>query len=93
MRVQTVRTEPNIGRSAVHRSLQTVGVGHDAHHRGLYEEPTWRCPAAVVGWSPIGAEILISRWVDRRSFRRYEKAVSSSDRHVIGVALKTTQLK
>jgi AraC-like DNA-binding protein len=61
--------------------------------RGIYEEPTWRCPAAVNGWPPIGAEILISRWVDRRSFRRYEKAVSSSDRYVVGVALRTTRLK
>ena len=93
MRFQTVRTEPNIGRAAAHRSLQAVGVGHDTDHRGLYEEPTWRCPPAVDGWSPIGADVLISRWADRRSSRRYEKAVSSSDRHVIGVALKTARLK
>jgi AraC family transcriptional regulator len=45
------------------------------------------CPSTVDG------DILISRWVDGRSFHRYEKAVSPSDRHVIGVALKTTRLK
>jgi AraC family transcriptional regulator len=93
MRFQTVRTKPYIRRTTGHRSLQIVGVEHDTDHRGLYEEQTWRCPVAVDGWPPIDGDILISRWVDRRSFRRYEKTVSPSDRHVIGVALKTTRLK
>jgi AraC family transcriptional regulator len=93
MRFQTVRTKPNIRRAAAHRSLRTVGVEHDTDHRGIYEEPTWRCPAAVDGWPSIDGDILISRWVDRRSFRRHEKTMSPSDRHVIGVALKTTRLK
>ena len=93
MRFQTVRTKPYIRRTTGHRSLQIVGVEHDTDHRGLYEEQTWRRPVAVDGWPPIDGDILISRWVDRRSFRRYEKTVSPSDRHVIGVALKTTRLK
>ena len=87
MRFQTVRTKPDIRRAAAHRTLQTVGTEHATDCRGLYEELAWRCPATVDG------EILISRWVDGRSFRRYEKTVSPSDRHVIGVALKTTRLK
>jgi AraC-like DNA-binding protein len=67
--------------------LQTVGAEHCTDCRGLYEESAWRCPSTVDG------DILISRWVDGRSFHRYEKTVSPSDRHVIGVALKTTRLK
>jgi AraC family transcriptional regulator len=93
MRFQTVRTKPYIRRTTGHRSLQIVGVEHDTDHRGLYEEQTWRRPVVVDGWPPIDGDILISRWVDRRNFRRYEKTVSPSDRHVIGVALKTTRLK
>ena len=92
MRFQTVRTEPNIRHAAAHRSLQTVGVEHDTDCRGLYEESAWRCPAQSSDGRQSG-DILISRWVDGRSFHRYEKAVSPSDRHVIGVALKTTRLK
>jgi AraC family transcriptional regulator len=87
MRFQTVRTKPDIRHIAAQRSLQTVGAEHDADFRGLYEESAWRCPVTVDG------DILISRWVDGRSFHRYEKTVSPSDRHVIGVALKTTRLK
>jgi AraC-like DNA-binding protein len=67
--------------------LQTVGAEHHTDCQGLYEESAWRCPSTVDG------DILISRWVDGRSFHRYEKALSPSDRHVIGVALKTTRLK
>jgi AraC family transcriptional regulator len=92
MPFQTVRTKPNIRGIAAHRSWQTAGVEHDTDHRGLYEELTWRCPAAVDGL-PIDGDVLISRWVDRRSFRHCEKAVSPSDRHVIGVALETTRIK
>ena len=87
MRFRTVRTRPDIRHAAAHRSLQTVGAEHCTDCRGLYEESAWRCPSTVDG------DILISRWVDGRSFHRYEKTVSPSDRHVIGVALKTTRLK
>ena len=80
------------GRAAAHRRLQNVGVEYDMDHRGLYEESTWRRPATVDEWPPEG-DVLVSRWVDRRSFRRSEKTVSPSDRHVIGVALMTTRLK
>ena len=87
MRFQTVMTRQDIRHAAAHRSLQTVGAEHHTDCRGLYEESAWRCPSTVDG------DILISRWVDGRSFHRCEKAVSPSDRHVIGVALKTTRLK
>ena len=92
MLFQTVRANPNIRRAAAHRSLQAASVEQDIGHRGLYEEQIWRCPAAADGW-PLDRNILISRWVDRRSFRRYEKMVSPSDRHIIAVALETTRLK
>jgi AraC-like DNA-binding protein len=67
--------------------VQTIGAEHHTNCRGLHEESAWRSPSSVDG------DILISRWVDGRSFHRYEKAVSPSDRHVIGVALKKTRLK
>ena len=87
MPFQKLRNRPDIWHAATHRSSQTVGAEHDTDCRGLYEESAWRSPSSVEG------DILISRWVDGRSFHRYEKAVSPSDRHVIGVALKTTRLK
>ena len=93
MRLQTHRTKPNLRHAAACRALQTAGVGYDTGLLGLYSERTWRCLAAADGRLPIEADILVSRWVDPRSSCRYEKAVSSSDRHVIGVALKTTRLK
>jgi AraC family transcriptional regulator len=92
MRFQTFRTKPKIRNGAAHRSLQTVGAGYDTDHRDLYEERTWRC-LVVDGPPQTDADILISRCVDPRSFRRCEKAVSPSDRYIIGVALKTTRLK
>ena len=93
MHFQTVKR--NICRSPAYSCLQTqtVGVDDDTDRRGFYDEPTWRCPAAVDGWPPIDGDILVSRWVDPRNFRRCGKAVSPPDRHVIGVALKTTRVK
>ena len=73
--------------------LQTAGVGYDTGLLGLYAERTWRCLTAADGRLPIEADILVSRWVDPRSSCRYEKTMSSPDRYVIGVALKTTRLK
>jgi AraC family transcriptional regulator len=92
MRFQTFCTKPKIRYAAARRSLQTVGAGYDTNYRDVYEERTWRC-LAVDGRPQSDADILMSRWVDPRNFRRYEKTVSPSDRHVIGVALKTTRLK
>jgi AraC family transcriptional regulator len=92
MRFHATRTNRKSGRAAAHRRLKNVGVEYDTDHRGLYEESTWRHPATVDEWPP-GGDVLVSRWVDRRSFRRSEKTVSPSDRHVIGVALMTARLK
>jgi len=87
------RTKPNLRHAAACRFVQTAGVGDDTGLLGLYAERTWRCLAAADGRLPIEADILVSRWVDPRSSCRYEKTMSSPDRHVIGVALKTTRLK
>ena len=87
------RTKPNLRHAAACRFLQTAGVGYDTGLLGLYAERTWRCLTAADGRLPIEADILVSRWVDPRSSCRYEKTMSSPDRYVIGVALKTTRLK
>jgi AraC family transcriptional regulator len=93
MRLQTLRVKsaPRYGLSC--RSSGTYGTEHNAHDYGVCEEKTWRCPAVADRRPPIEADILVSRWVDARSYCRQDETVSSFDRHVIGVALKTTQLK
>jgi AraC-like DNA-binding protein len=92
MRLQTLMTEPNLQRAAANHSLQTAGVDHDARLPGIYAERTWRC-LAEAGRLPVEADILVTRWVDPSNSCRHEKVISSSDRHVIGVALKTTRLR
>jgi len=92
MGFHAAKIEPNIGRTAAHRSLQTVEVDHDMDHRWPYGESTWRCPATRDEWL-FERDILVSRWIDRRTVRRCEEAVSPSNRHVIGVALRATRLK
>ncbi len=91
MRLQTLRTRPHLQRTAARRPLQTAGVGREASP-GIYAERAWRC-LAEAGRLPIEADILVTRWVDPSNSCRCEKVMSSSDRHVIGVALKTTRLK
>jgi AraC family transcriptional regulator len=93
MHLQSYRAKPNLQRAASRSPLQTAGVGCDTTQPGLYVERTWRSLTVTDGCAPIEADILVSRWVDSRSSRRYEKAVSSSDRHVIGVAVKATRMK
>jgi AraC family transcriptional regulator len=92
MRLQTFGTKRDIQRTAACRSFQTSGVDHDASLPGICAERTWRC-LAEAGRLPIEADILVTRWVDASNSCRYETVVSPSDRHVIGVALKTTRLK
>jgi AraC family transcriptional regulator len=92
MRLQTFRIRPHLQRTAASRTLQIAGVGHDACPTGIYAERTWRC-LAEAGRLPIEADILVTRWVDPSSSCRREKVMSSSDRHVIGVALKTARLR
>jgi AraC-like DNA-binding protein len=92
MLLQTVRVKPEIRQAAAHDSFQVADVERDIVYRGPNEEQIWRCPGADDG-RPREEDILISRWVDRRNIRRYEKAMSPSERHIIGVALTTTRLK
>lgn len=91
--MQTYRPLPTLRNAVAHPTLQNGGGGYDIGLLGLYPERTWRCLAAADRRLPMEADILVSRWVDPRRSCRYEKAMSSPDRHVIGVALKTTRLK
>lgn len=93
MHLQSYRARPNPQRAASGSALQTAGSGCDTTQPGLYSERSWRSLTVADGCTPIDADILVSRWVDPRSSRRCEKAVSASDRHVIGVAVKATRLK
>jgi AraC family transcriptional regulator len=90
MRLQTFGTKPHPPCPAA-RPLRSSRTGYDLD--GLYEEQSWRSLPEDEASAAIEADILVSRWVDPRSSLRHEKTVSSSDRHVIGVALKTTRLK
>ena len=92
MRLQTYGTEPNLRRAAC-SSSQAACVGSDTSQPGLHSERAWRCLAVADGGPPIEADILVSRWVDARGSCRQAKVVSSSDRHVISVAVKATRLK
>jgi AraC family transcriptional regulator len=60
---------------------------------GILRERTWRCLAGEDRSQTLDSDILVSRWVDVRSSCRQETVISSPDRHVIAVALKTTPLK
>jgi AraC family transcriptional regulator len=90
MSLQTFGTKPHLPFPAC-RPLRSSRTGYDLD--GLYEEQSWRCLPEDEASPAIEADILVSRWIDPRSHLRYEKAVSSPDRHVIGIALKTTRLK
>jgi AraC family transcriptional regulator len=71
----------------------TFGNGYDSSERRVSDETTWHCPADVDRRSTVEADILISRWIDSRNSSRHEQYVSSSDRYIIGVSLKTTRLR
>ena len=91
MGLQTFKMTPSLPYAVPCHPLRTSCAGYAVD--SLYEERTWRCPAQGDGNATIDADILVSRWIDPRSCSRHEKTVSSPDRHVIGVALKTTSLK
>jgi AraC family transcriptional regulator len=59
----------------------------------FYEEKSWRCLADTENDGASDANILVSRWTKRGVACRQEKAIPSSHRHVIGVALKATRVK
>jgi AraC family transcriptional regulator len=91
MDLQTLKTKPSLRYPVPCPPLRTSRAGYALD--SVYEERTWRCPAQDDTNATIDADILVSRWIDPRSSSRHEKTVSSPDRHVIGVALKTTSLK
>jgi AraC family transcriptional regulator len=90
MSLQTFGAKPHRPFPAC-RPLRSSRIGYDLD--GLYEEQSWRCLPEDEASPATEADILVSRWIDPRSYLRYEKTVSSPDRHVIGVALTTTRLK
>jgi AraC family transcriptional regulator len=91
MGLQIFRTKPGLPYPVACRPLLPSHAGPDLG--GLCEERSWRRLAEDDESRAIEADILVSRWVDSRTSCRYERAVSSPDRHIIGVALKTTRLK
>src|SRR5712664_1329827 len=91
MGLQTFKMTPSLPYAVPCHPLRTSCAGYGME--SLYEERTWRCPAQDDRNATIDADILVSRWIDLRNCSRREKTVSSPDRHVIGVALKTTSLK
>lgn len=78
---------------ACYRPSRTPRVRYDTDRRGIFEEQSWRCISAADARAPIEADIVVSRWTDRRSSCRREETVSSSDRYIIGIALEATRLK
>jgi AraC family transcriptional regulator len=56
-------------------------------------EKSWRCLADTEDRGARHSGILVSRWLETRAVCRHEKAVISSGRHIIGVALKATRVK
>jgi AraC family transcriptional regulator len=91
MRLQDVETNPN--RPSTFPSLITLGGGCDSREGRVGEERTWCCLADVGRSATVVADVLVSRWTDSRNSCRHEKYVSSSDRYIIGVSLKTTRLR
>jgi AraC family transcriptional regulator len=73
------------------RPFRDFGAEYDAE--GILPERTWRCLAGEDTSPSFYSDILVSRWLDVRRSCRQENVISSSDRHVIAVALKTTPLK
>ncbi len=91
MRLQDVKT--NSYRLRAFSGAITVGGGHDSSQCRVSDETTWRCPADVGQRATVEADILVSRWIDSRNSSHHEQYVSSSDRYIIGVSLKTTRLR
>jgi AraC family transcriptional regulator len=91
LEMPTVTSDPQY--AASWRELRTFRAGYHAEVSALRAETAWRCLRSTDNPLPTEADILVSRWVDPRSYSRYHETVSSPDRYVIGVALKTTRLK
>jgi AraC family transcriptional regulator len=90
MHSQTFRDRSNLP-FAVPAQLETSDARDDRHP--FHEEQSWRCLANAETDKTSHAGILGSRWIGTNATCRHEKAGSSSSRHIIGVALKATQVK
>jgi AraC family transcriptional regulator len=66
-------------------------VESDIDRRGVLEERTWRCLAGAERGGAAEAAILVSRWIDPSTTSLPQNLVSAPDRHIIGVALKSTR--
>ena len=93
MRLEKLRAKSAPRHGASSRLLARSGTETITDDYGPCEEKTWRCMAVADRRRQADADIIVSRWVDARSHCRQDETVSSSRRHIIGVALKTTQLK
>ena len=76
---------------AVPAQLDSSDADDNSHP--IYEEQSWRCLASTENDRTSHADILVSRWIVTNAACRHEKAGPSSSRHIIGVALKATQVK
>jgi AraC family transcriptional regulator len=61
--------------------------------RRFCEEKSWRCLADTEIDQAGDPCVLVSRWIETGDSCRHAKAVPSSGRYVIGVALKTARVK
>jgi AraC family transcriptional regulator len=93
MRLETPAASSDLQYDVSHHTFRTLRTEYFAEEPGLRMEAAWRCLRETEGQPPIKADIMVSRWVDPRSCCRFAETFSSPDRHVIGVALKTTHLK
>jgi AraC family transcriptional regulator len=90
MHSQTFRNRPHLP-FGVPAQLKSSDIDDNRHP--FYEEKSWRCLANTENDRTSHAGILVSRWIGTSAACRHEKAEPSSSRHVIGVSLKTTQVK
>jgi AraC family transcriptional regulator len=91
MGLQIFRTKPDLPYPVACRPMLPRQAGQDLG--GLCEERGWRRLAEDDQSRAVETDILVSRWVDSRTCCRSEQAAPSPDRHIIGIALKTTRLK
>jgi AraC-like DNA-binding protein len=69
----------------------SIDLEEDRHCVAL--ERVWRRPMQNERLTSRHSWIVVSRWVDERTFNRVEEANSVPDRHVIGIAMRTARLK
>jgi AraC family transcriptional regulator len=89
MLFQTFRNRSNLPFAV--RAHQESSDNSD--RRRFCEEKSWRCLADTENDQAGDACVLVSRWIETSEACRHEKAVPSSSRYVIGVALKAARVK